>query len=310
MAGTTVRTSNGLQVSSSRHYGRDRLEVRTLGGQRVGWYDVKSGRHELLAGGMDAIFWQAVSEARGGVSSSSAGLPSPRSAGGHQPSAWESRRSRDAGPGAGLPSPVHDYVGGPSMGKRLSQGVAERAASLLKRSAGSDQPEPGAGLDPRVDRTFAKLEKGGHWYVAHRTTYGSFGPNADHMIFGPGGAYCLATIVARGSKVVVGDTGVLVDGTRRPVTTELRAAAQTMSDRLTAAAKLRVLVTPLVVIAGASRVQGWQDHTPQGIRVMPVEVLIRWLHLRRTTTPQRDNALRLRELANLRRTWIAEPITR
>lgn len=299
MGTTLVRVSNGLRVTTSRRYGHERLEVETAAGDRIGWYDPESRRHDLLASGMDAAFWQAIREA------------GPAVAGPTVPAARNGGANGQAGTYRGQPSPVTDFVGTPderttvrspiTAARERLESAAARVGQLLGLRGRSG--EDGTEGERAVNQVLEKLQKTRHWYTTDRTVIAPDGTAVDHMVFGPSGVYAIDTKFLPRSKVDVARKLVYVDGQRRDFSTKILTESERITERLSAAVRLKVTVTPLVVLVQAARVQHWRDWLPNGVKVLPLPALIAWLGLRPTTRPKQDLAPQLRELALDPHTW-------
>ncbi|WP_281278653.1 nuclease-related domain-containing protein [Streptomyces diacarni] len=77
----------------------------------------------------------------------------------------------------------------------------------------------------------------------------------DHVLIGPGGAFCFNTKCHRGARVWVGDNSVRIGGQSYPYVQKSRAEAQRASTALTRACGFPVEVQPVLAFVAVAAVQ-------------------------------------------------------
>ncbi|QKG24358.1 nuclease-related domain-containing protein [Actinomadura verrucosospora] len=142
---------DGLEAKVWRRYGRLRVYV-SRGDEKVGWYDVRTGRHELTAPDLAAPFWHAVRtecHTLGEAAPATTAAAHPPDAGDEQPDT-----SAAQAPTTGAGQPTTTGAGQPS-----TTGAAQPPAAAgggRPPAAGARPPvarggQPRTGIDPGID---------------------------------------------------------------------------------------------------------------------------------------------------------------
>lgn len=190
-----------LQVFAWKRYGHDRLYVDQSDGKRVAWLDRRTGHLELLVG-----------EQRDAVLNVLAPfLTAPSS-----PVAHTALRPEDdlAGnrPGDALRMKVDE----------LTPGFWRCAlARLSGQSLEVDSWRTGLTGELRAGAELERLVRRG-WRVLHSIPLAG-DADIDHVLIGPGGAFCINTKCHRGARVWVGDDSVRIGGQSYPYVRKSRA---------------------------------------------------------------------------------------
>ncbi|MEU7063281.1 nuclease-related domain-containing protein [Streptomyces sp. NPDC046161] len=216
----------GLNVLPSGRAGRGRLFVNLPDGRAVAWYDRRTHRVSLL----EADRREAVLEAlRPYLSGEVAVGPPP------VPTPVERLRlalppDRDLAP---------NRPGEPLLGELAYGSPGTRARHRLRREAGARELM-GAELD-----ALEALD----WRVLHAVPLPG-GGLIDHLLIGPAGVFCVATVPGRRQRVRAGDLLLTVGrADPRPDVRRVRRAAAH------AAHALRSAVTPVVAVVDAATVE-------------------------------------------------------
>ncbi|GHB48188.1 hypothetical protein GCM10010347_17500 [Streptomyces cirratus] len=216
----------GLTVLPSGRAGRGRLFVNLPDGRAVAWYDRRANRVSLLEADRREAVLAALGPYLGGeVAVGPPPVPTP------------AERLRLALP------PDRDLApnrpGEPMLGELVYGSPGTRARHRLRREIGARELM-GAELD-----SLEALD----WRVLHAVPLPG-GGLIDHVLIGPAGVFCIATVPGRRQRVQAGDLLLTVGraGPRPDVRRVRRAAAR-------AAHALRAPVTPVVAVVEASAVE-------------------------------------------------------
>lgn len=273
-----------LEAKVWRRYGNLRIYI-SRGDEKVGWYDVRTGRHEIDAPALAPLFWETVrTECR------ELGEPSPT-----PPSA---------------PPNVSEPVGDLALNQA---GAAARARAAELRDWRTRLASLlGVRTEARDFATGAKGERfvGGKldgwarrqgWHVLHAVPVGRNGADIDHVLIGPFGVVTVNTKTTRG-KVWVAENGMMVGGTKVDYLRNSRHEAKRARTLLATACGRHVPVQPVVVFVGA---KGFtvRNGGPQDVAVLSdVKALRRWLRRRgRVLTP--DQVTEVHTAARRFETW-------
>jgi hypothetical protein len=311
------------QVRRWKRYGHDRLYVSLPEGDRIGWFDLTSGNHELDQPAYEVDFWRAVDEYR---DSTAVPPPAPDAAVPPAPPPPTPATSLPVPPAAEVPpspaadhpqpaTPVRDELPERDLADNLpGANAAARAARLraqrpvayrLARLAGIRTRDRswavGAAGERRTGRTLARLPDG--WYVLHAVQIGTRGTDIDHLVLGPGGVFTINTKHHRGARVEVGDKAVFVQGRPRPYVDAARREATRTVRALSAAVGYPVTVAPVVAIVGAREVRRWRARQPWGVKVLPRRALRRYLRWRGRTLTE-EQVAQLYAAARRPATWL------
>ncbi|MBU6531395.1 NERD domain-containing protein [Streptomyces sp. A108] len=224
---------SGLRVSVWKRYGHDRLYVNQPDGTKVAWLDRRTGSLELL-----------VEEQRDAVLDALA----PYLATSSLPVVHKALRSED------------DLVGN-RPGDALQRKVDELAPGfwrwVLARMSGRrlevDSWRTGLAGERRVGVELERLAWRG-WRVLHSIPLAG-DVDIDHVLIGPGGAFCVNTKCHRGARVWVGDDSVRIGGQSYPYVRKSRAEARRASSALTRACGFPVEVQPVLAFVAVAELQ-------------------------------------------------------
>lgn len=139
---------------------------------------------------------------------------------------------------------------------------------------------------------------GRHWDVLHDIPHP--GGMLDHLVIGPGGVFTVRTLNADGAEVVVDGDALRVGGAPSDEVLAARADARAAERLLTAAARSRVAVRPILVIVQAARLL--RRASPDAVRVVAADHLATAI----TSAPRTlDGAAvaRVSDLADRAATW-------
>ncbi|UQA94832.1 nuclease-related domain-containing protein [Streptomyces halobius] len=245
-----------LQVSAWKRYGHDRLYVNQSDGKKVAWLDRRTGHLKLL-----------VEEQRGAVLD----VLAPYLTAPSLPVAHKVLRSEDdlAGnrPGDALQVKVDE----------LTPGLWRWAlARLSGRSLEVDNWRTGLAGERRVGAELERLVRRG-WRVLHSIPLAG-DVDIDHVLIGPGGAFCINTKCHRGARIWVGDDSVRIGGQSYPYVRKSRAEARRASAALTRACGFPVEVQPalaFVAVADLKVVPSLRD-----VRVLQERDIAAFKHLK------------------------------
>lgn len=270
-----------LEVRVWRRYGNLRLYL-ARGEVKVGWYDVRTGAHEIETPADGALFWETVrSECARLGEEVKAAVPEPRRVDGDlaynragavaQARSVELRswRTRIAGL-FGVRTEARDFAFGAK---------GERA------------------IGRRLDRWAGKRG----WDVLHAVPVGRNGADIDHVLIGPFGVVTVNTKATRGT-VWVAENGMMVSGTKVDYLRNSRFEAKRARSLLGRAHGRHVPVQPVIVFVGAKgfTVRGGG---PKDVAVLKdVRALRRWL-ARRGTVLEPDQVAGVYEVARTPATW-------
>ncbi|MFI6699207.1 nuclease-related domain-containing protein [Streptomyces sp. NPDC050509] len=171
-------------------------------------------------------------------------------------------------------------------------------ARLSGRRLEADSWRAGLAGERRVGAELERLTRRG-WRVLHSIPL-TDDVDIDHVVVGPGGAFCFNTKCLRGARVWVGDDSVRVGGRSYPYVRKSRAEARRASAALTNACGFPVEVQPVlafVAVAELRVVPSLRD-----VRVLRERDIAAFKHLRAGWRP--DEVEWVYAAARDRRTWV------
>lgn len=247
--------SEALVVNRWRRYGKDRLYVETLDGQKLGWWDLTTEEgHPESPEHADAL---ARVRAR-----------------------WTSERpviDATAKPWIDL------AANSPGEAARLQARSAKQAAPfkmLLARAVGVHTKERawrlGADGEEMVADQLAKVAKADpRWRFLHAVPVGDRGSDIDHVLIGPGGVFTVNTKHHPGANIWVSGDTFMVDGSRQPYVRNSRHESQRAARLLSSACGFDVQVEGLIVTVNAKNVV--IKKASRGVTVLYRRALASWL---------------------------------
>ncbi|MFJ3497431.1 nuclease-related domain-containing protein [Streptomyces sp. NPDC086091] len=269
---------SGLQVSEWKRYGHDRIYVNRSSGEKVAWFDRRTGYLNVLVEGQRDAVLAALAPYLG------------------TPAAPVARREL---------SPEHDLAGN-RPGESLQGKVDELApgfwrwatARLTGRSLEVDSWRTGQAGERRIGAELERLGRRG-WRVLHSIPLAA-DVDIDHVLIGPGGAFCFNTKCHRRARVWVGDDSARIGGQTYPYVRKSRAEGRRASAALTRACGFTVEVRPVlafVAVAELKVVPSLRD-----VRVLQERDVTAFKHLKDVWTP--ESVELVYTAARDRRTWL------
>ncbi len=245
---------SGLQISAWKRYGHDRLYVNRADGEKIAWYDRKTGEFHLLVENHADAALEALAPYVTGVSTEAAPPVPPKPVGAPpKPSA-----PPPVPPAASSPYRLDDrndlavrQPGEAVRAKRdeVAPGLTGLLVSvLLGRRSEAYSWRMGLAGERKAGAELRRLTAHG-WHVLHSIPLPR-DVDIDHLLIGPGGVFCLNTKHHRGARVWVGDDSVKIGGQSYPYVRRSRAEARRASSALTRACGFPVDVTPVIVFVG------------------------------------------------------------
>ncbi|MFT9787506.1 nuclease-related domain-containing protein [Streptomyces rhizosphaericola] len=269
---------SGLRVSVWKSYGHDRLYVNRSDGEKVAWLDRRTGYLQLL-----------VEEQRDAVLDALApyltALPGPVA---HKALRFEDDLARNR-PGDALQEKVDELTPG------FWRWVLARSSG---RRLEVDSWRTGLAGERRVGAELERLVRRG-WRVLHSIPLAG-NVDIDHVLIGPGGAFCFNTKCHRGARVWVGDDSVRIGGQSYPYVRKSRAEARRASAALTRACGFPVEVQPVLAFVAVAELQ--VVPTLRDVRVLQERDIAAFKHLETGWRP--DKAELVYAAARDRHTWI------
>ncbi len=281
-------------------YGYDRLYVQTPTGERLGYWDCKTGRAVVQPGADGAAFDAALAahlpadgpviEAPAQAAPSDPGPPlaplpdgpaapdnaSPVGGTGHE----------DDVPTGAVEAPGEsswtDLASTRPGAAAREQAVALRQAAPVRtfvaRALGVKTDERawriGADGEEAVAARLARL--GDRWKVLHAVPVGDKGSDIDHVVIGPAGMFTVNAKHHPGANIWVGGNTFMVNGQRVPYVRNSRHEARRTAKLLKAAGAGTVDVTGLIAVMGARG--GLTVKTqPDGVVVTTRKEVGKWL---------------------------------
>ncbi|MGW6454943.1 nuclease-related domain-containing protein [Streptomyces sp. NPDC055078] len=249
-----------LRVSAWKRYGYDRLYVNRPDGEKVAWLDRRTGHLTLLA---EEHRHSVLDILAPYLIQTTDPLPPPPLPPSSSPSV-----PRQLPPGLSIPAqPTHPPLMPPGgdlaanrPGHALRPKVAEMkpglrqwlTARLLGRHLEGDEWRIGLAGERIVGRRL-ELGAGRDWRVLHSIPLPRK-VDIDHLLIGPGGAFCVNTKHHRGARVWAGDDMVrLGGGPSYPYVRKSRAEGRRASAALSGACGFRVDVRPVLVFVDPGR---------------------------------------------------------
>lgn len=289
-----------LEVRVWRRYGNFRLYV-SCADEKVGWWDPRTGKHQIDAPLREEAFWVAVR----------AECERLRAAGTLPEDAGEGpKASRSARAGGSAPVAEGDDLALTRPGAAAAAHAAElrrrrpwmtTLAGLFGIRTEARDFAVGAKGERVVGRTLERWAAKRGWHVLHAVPVGRNGADIDHVLIGPYGVITVNTKTTRG-KVWVAPNGMVVSGTKVDYLRNSRHEARRTRELLTRAYGRHVPVQSAIVFVGA---KGFtvRDGGPKDVAVLPnLRGLRRWLR-RRGTVLTPGQAAGLYDLARRPDTW-------
>ena len=221
-----------LTVTRWVRYGKERLYVATESGERVGYFDVKTGAAVVDRPDIVDAFHAAIARSfPGDVKGASA------------PPRQEPHRESTAA----APEPGWSDLAGNRPGQAVKQQAAVHLAAMKEGSrvgtflaqvfdVKTDERawRIGAKGERTVGERLEKLITDG-WYVLHSVPVGTRGSDIDHVVIGPAGVYTINTKNHPGKRIQVSPHQIRVDGYRVEYLRNSRFEADRARKLLTAA---------------------------------------------------------------------------
>ncbi|WP_433337086.1 nuclease-related domain-containing protein [Spirillospora sp. CA-294931] len=283
-----------LEALVWRRFGHLRVYVRR-GESNVGWYDVRSGEHELGAPEAADDFWDVVRD-----ECERLGEALPRIEVAPLPHTGESQVSLEKEGDLAQNRPGEAAA---AHAKALRRQKPVRSALELMVGAKTEARAfaVGASGERYLGKRLDKWARRGGWHVLHSVPVGTKGADIDHVLIGPFGVVTVNTKTTRGS-VWVGGEGLVVNGADVPYVRNSRHEAQRTRELLAVACGRHVPVLSAIVFVGAEEftVRGGG---PKDVAVLSdAKALRKWLRRRGTVLPP-DQVSRVYESARRPGTW-------
>jgi hypothetical protein len=280
-----------LSVVRWTKYGHDRLYVKTLDGDPVGWGDLRTGVVTVTVPSLVGQLHAALAEhplwpSEASASDETALLPTP----GQVPPAATGMGSPATRPPALVVPNRSDELGWADLAltragsAARAQAVAEREAAPVRtfaaRLLGVHTDERawriGADGEERVAAQLAKLvRKDPRWRTLHAIPVGARGSDIDHLVIGPGGVFTLNAKHHPGAKVWVCGDRFLVNGRHQHYVRNSRFEAQRTSKLLADAVGHAVPAMGVVVLVNADSLTVKEQ--PSDVGVVARMQTRRWL---------------------------------
>ena len=251
-----------LETKRWRRYGKDRVYVSTLAGERVGWLDLLDGSRHLDAPEHAAAFETAL-------------LPFAT-----EPAEVQVPEQRLPAAPVEEPAPEWHDLAQNRPGEQVREEADQQLAAMRERSrvgtfllrvfdAKTDERafRVGAKGEEAIGARLDKLEERG-WHVMHSIPVGKGKSDIDHLLIGPGGAYTINTKNHPDKQVWVGQHAIRVGGHSTRYLPIARYEAERAERLLSAAVGFPVPVRAVLVILTGTVI-------PQvTIKQMPDDVLV------------------------------------
>ena len=264
-----------LSVARWSRYGKDRLYVSAGDGSRIGWHDLVSGENHIERVAHAEEFQRVVDgwfgcKQTGGPE---ANVPSTQAAG--------------AAPEPRHPVAITDWedlatqrAGAMTREQAIALKEAAPVRTALARMLGTHTDERawriGADGEEKVAAQLAKLaKKDPTWRFLHAIPVGEDGCDIDHLVIGPGGVFTLNAKHHPNAKIWVGGNTFMVNGSRTQYVRKSRSEATRAARLLSAASRLSLPVTGVIVPVGAGSLT--IKSQPDGVHVVNRMALIDWL---------------------------------
>jgi len=263
-----------IHVERWRKFGKDRLYVTAVGGERLGWVDLRSGLTTIEQGASAELVREALHDHCAQYRITLPDLTEPSSS---RPAAAEQAWAD------------------------LAQNKAGEAAheQALNEYA---KWQRGAEAEVVVGASLDSLASEG-WHTLHAVPIGDRGADIDHVVIGPGGVFTVNTKNHLGHTVNVTAQTFKVDRRRTRYVSDSRLEAQRAGYLLSQAIGELVTVTPLIVVVadglnvtaqpdgvhvlGRGEVDTWLSTLPVTFQRDAVDTI--WDQARRSTTWQPHN---------------------
>ncbi|AYC39404.1 hypothetical protein DWG14_03641 [Streptomyces griseorubiginosus] len=171
-------------------------------------------------------------------------------------------------------------------------------ARLSGRRLEADSWRAGLAGERRVGAELERLARRG-WRVLHSIPLPGE-VDIDHVLIGPGGAFCFNTKRHRGARVWVGDDSVRIGGQSYPYVRKSRAEARRASAALTSACGFPVEVQPVLAFVAVAELQ--VVPSLRDVRVLQEHDISAFKHLKSGLRP--DKVELVYTAARDRRTWV------
>ncbi|WP_318295229.1 nuclease-related domain-containing protein [Streptomyces griseoaurantiacus] len=199
-----------------------------------------------------------------------------------------------------------DDLAGNRPGDALQTKVDELAPGfwrwVLARMSGRrlevDSWRTGLAGERRVGAELERLAWRG-WRVLHSIPLAG-DVDIDHVLIGPGGAFCVNTKCHRGGRVWVGDDSVRIGGQSHPYVRKSRAEARRASSALTRACGFPVEVQPVLAFVAVAELQ--VVPSLRDVRVLQERDIATFKHLKSGWGPDKVELVYM--AARDRRTWV------
>lgn len=269
---------SGLQVSPWKRYGHDRLYVNGSEGEKLGWFDRRTGQLHLVAEKHRAAVLEAL-----------------------EPHVRQPVRQRGI---EGALRPEQDLAHhrpGECLRARvdeLNPGLCQRLlARLLRQRLEVDSWRTGLVGEQRVGTALERLLQRG-WYVLHSIPLAR-DVDIDHLLIGPSGAFSINTKCHRGANIWVGDEAVRIGGQSFPYVRKSRAEARRAATALTRASGSPVQVQPVLAFVDPGRLT--TVPSMRDVRIVSDQDLGAFKRLKAEWTT--DRITTVYSVARDRRTW-------
>ncbi|MFI5955662.1 nuclease-related domain-containing protein [Cryptosporangium sp. NPDC051539] len=293
----------------------DRLYVNTAAGVQVGWRDLRTGQDHVVLSDLRAEFAVAVDAWQGThpprvprprpPADDSVGRPDvPPASASNAPLEREPASRRPPARPRTAPRDLAEHQAGANLAARAErlqiQNPALRRLARVLGVRSRDQPwRQGALGEIAVGKRLDRLRRRGA-RVLHSIVLGA-GGDVDHLVICRHGVFSINTKHHRRAIVTVTSKGIRVQRRNRAYPEAARREAQRVTAALSTALGhpspahpapghsapehptpghpapgLPVHVTPLVVVHGQARLNGWIRHRPLGVQVLPSWVVTWW----------------------------------
>lgn len=321
----TDREAGRLRVRRWKRYGHDRLYVSTPAGETLGYLDLKTNRGVGVEVARSIEFWVAVDAWRAGAPQPVAPTPPKQTppVPANRPTMPEPpdlRRARlEAVPDDADPADWVDLAANrPGAAaravadqKRTAHPVRTRLGRLLRLRTDETAWRTGAKGETVTGRALARLTRPWwvrldyrpqRWHVLHAVPIGPGDADLDHLVIGPGGVFTINTKTHRGKTVWVGNAAITINRHPTDYLAKANAEANRASKLLTRHTYRNrpVVVMPLIAVVGG-RVTGAER--AQGVTVLPVRRLTRWLRWRTMDMLTPEQADEIYAIARRSTTW-------
>lgn len=224
----------------------------------IGWFDLRTRRHQLLVPGMMAEFDAAITW----------WLHLPK--GQHTPAPAPVDIGRD----------LAATSAGATLRRRAEQLRPGLAVRAFARITGRRTPDQSWTIGEQGEKAVAakldKLTRHG-WKVLHSIDTGA--GDIDHLLIGPRGVFVISTKHHPDADIDVTADAITVNRRRTSYTAQVTRETGLARAALAAALGRPIYVAPLIVVYGHHSITGWKNHAPAGVRVLPFWAIRWWVRL-------------------------------